>query len=553
MTEMIRSRFAHRSSSRILLAALAAVALLAALPVSASAAPEDSVAGAGKKWFSGSLMQISGTNCSILGGSYSETMVSAIASYGGAQSGGVVRIGDEYWASVMISIPGNPCGTGSTIVTTDLSFPKGTGYDASRQIRCFGIGRNASNWSELTGGSWDLRPIGINATGPYCPTSVTPSATGSGVGFGYRALASGQLYQLFVPVKSTQALVGAGGSPVDELRWTISATGTYNNGQTYVWTNVFNAGPSSPYIYFARDPSVVPFWNKSAAAGQENQVELFVNLFSNFQPGNLCFYLYNGTSTAGSPALDCTATSFISTIANTSDSWYVAGPGPNGGIAPFYFDYPVDYGKPFTIQWRFTPSSGPVVYSTPQTFTALSGPDEDGDGVANDGKDQCPTVKGNLPNGCQPSLANVDPDGDGKIGADDACPAVASVGTTNGCPDFKVGVGKLPKLKRKSLVKGTKIKVTCSIDSKVKADLVVSKTVAKKLKLKAKKGAKTVSIGSATGSCKATGGGSLKLKLSKKAKKAVLKPKKAVSATINLTFSSGGVPNATAAAKAKLR
>ena len=110
-----------------------------------------------------------------------------------------------------------------------------------------------------------------------------------------------------------------------------------------------------------------------------------------------------------------------------------------------------------------------------------------------------------------------------------------------------------PKLKRKSLVKGTKIKVTCSIDSKVKADLVVSKTVAKKLKLKAKKGAKTVSIGSATGSCKAAGGGSLKLKLSKKAKKAVLKPKKAVSATINLTFSSGGVPNATATAKAKLR
>ncbi|MBJ7353389.1 MAG: hypothetical protein JHC98_01060 [Thermoleophilaceae bacterium] len=551
---MLTPLLAHRSSNRLLALIVAVLAICAVAPTGASAAPEDSVAGAGKKWVSGSLMQISGTNCSILGGSYSETMVSAISGYGGAASGSVVRIGDEYWASVMISIPGNPCGTGSTIVSTDLSFPKGTSYDPARQIRCFGIPRNGNTWSELTGGSWDMRPIGINAYGPYCPTSTTPSASGAGIGFGYRALVSGQMYQLFVPVKSTQQLLGAAANPVDEFRWTITATGTYNNDSTYVWTNVFPSGSSAPYLYYARNPSIVPFWDKNQPAGTENRIEIFGNLYSNFQPGSFCWDMYAGPTATGTPVVKCEdlGGEWGSTVTNADDTWLITGPGPNGGAVPFYFN-PPGYGQTFTFRYRFTYNSGSTtIYSTPITFTTLSGPDEDGDGVANNGADQCPTVKGNLPNGCQPSLAANDADGDGVIGADDICPEAAQASTTNGCPAFKTGFGKLPKLKRKALVKGTKIKISCTIDSNAKADITVSKAVAKKLKLKVKKGAKSVSIGGATGPCKASGGGALKLKLSSKAKKAVLKSKKAVSTTITLTTSRSGLPNATSSVKAKL-
>ena len=64
------------------------VVLAAALPGTALAVdPEAAVGGAGSKWFSGTLEQLSGENCSIIGGQYSETMLSAIGGYGGAPGG----------------------------------------------------------------------------------------------------------------------------------------------------------------------------------------------------------------------------------------------------------------------------------------------------------------------------------------------------------------------------------------------------------------------------------------------------------------------------------
>jgi hypothetical protein len=91
--------------------------------------------------------------------------------------------------------------------------------------------------------------------------------------------------------------------------------------------------------------------------------------------------------------------------------------------------------------------------------------------------------------------------------------------------------------------------VTCSLDTPVKADLTVTSKVAKKLKLKVKKGAKTVSIGSAAGACKASGGAKLKLKLTSKAKKPVGKSKKSISAKLNITFSPAGGVQPVAASK----
>ena len=219
---------------------------------------------------------------------------------------------------------------------------------------------------------------------------------------------------------------------------------------------------------------------------------------------------------------------------------------------PFAFD-PPEYGLPYTIKWEFTYGASQKV-SGWVDFTSLSGSDEDGDGVANDGKDQCPGVKGTLPNGCQPSIGSIDPDGDGLIGDKDKCPALASIGATDGCPTLTGALGKLPAFKRRKLGKGVTFPVTCSLDSTVSATLTVGKSVAKKLKLKVKKGAKTVTIGSAKGVCNATGGGKLKLKLTSKAKKPVAKSKKPVSASLTLNFSAtGGVAPTTVVKSVKLK
>ena len=162
---------ARRTSALAIL--LTALAVL--LPAQAMAVnPEQTVGGSGSKWFSGSLLQQSGLNCTIIGGSYSETMVSAIAGFGG--TAGIPKVGDTYYASLLVSIPGNPCGSGSSVVGTDLVLPRGTTVDTSKPIRCFGQGRTASTFGELTGGNWG--PF-LGSSGPYCPASVGSSLTGT--------------------------------------------------------------------------------------------------------------------------------------------------------------------------------------------------------------------------------------------------------------------------------------------------------------------------------------------------------------------------------------
>lgn len=541
--------------TRIVVSALVAVIASLSLAISAQAMTieqtQQAVSGiAGSKWFTGQSGQTYGTNCAnaILGSAYPEVMEMGYSMYGGKN--GVVRVNDQYWAVLHMAVTGNPCPNGSDIIATDLALPPGTSIDGSRPIRCFSTHRNSSDFYESTNEGWDMRPIGINAYGRTCPNSLTPSATGYGVGLSYRGLASGQQFMMYVPVVSSQTLVGAGNSN-HQFVWLISPSLAYDYFGTSTWANVFAAGPSGPMLYFSREPSVVPFWNNSAPAGQQNMAELFVNLFSNFQPGTLCYQLYEGTAASGTPVLDCAG--FNGAVANTSDSWYAEGLGPNGGATPFYFD-PPDFGKKFTIQWSFTPSSGPVVKSAPITFTALSGPDEDQDGIPNDGTDQCPTQHGNPPNGCPPPLSTADADGDGVLADRDKCPGLAAIGSGDGCPTLTAKIGKLPQFKRSKLAKGVKFPVSCSLDTPVSASLTVSKSVAKKLKLKLKKGAKTATIATAKGQCKASGGAKLKLKLTAKAKKPVTRAKKSFKAGLTVSFTpSGGVAPATSAKSVKLR
>ena len=176
-------------------------------------------------------------------------------------------------------------------------------------------------------------------------------------------------------------------------------------------------------------------------------------------------------------------TGWNGTIPNTNDLWQVFGTGesdgPNHGYVPFAYDNDTTY----TMRWIFTYSGGGPTYRD-VTFHTLAGPDQDGDGVANNGTDQCPTVKGTLPNGCLPAVQD-DPDKDGVYGGADKCPNTDGAGSLNGCPGGIIpdppkpdvltgilsGVKRGALLKKSALKKGLTVRYTCTVDSSAKGAL----------------------------------------------------------------------------------
>jgi hypothetical protein len=558
---------------RILVLAVAILALPAAT-AGAVVEPPQLVGGANSKWISGDLLQQTGLNCStaILGSAYTEVMVSGIASYGGLTS--VPKVGDSYWTAFLVSIPGNPCGTGSSSVVTTLVMPPSTTVDSSRPVKCYGLGRNATPttpWEDLTNSSWNF----LNQSGPYCAHQPTTSPYHQGgLQFGFRPLANGQLFWIFVPVKSTAQLVGAGHNPPDGFYWLTDATGVYANpGLSTVWANVFAAGGGGdPYVYFAQNPTNIPFWKDDAPNDPTNpthpnittksRVEWLANLYSAGKPGNFCWQLFYGSPPISStPAIDsCPPGSYPgwnSVIDTSGDLWQVFGigdaKGPNGGYSPLYYDDDPP-GTTFTVRWKFLYNDpGPKVVSKDSTFTTLAGADQDGDGVPNNGTDACPAVKGTLPNGCLPAVQD-DADKDGVYGGDDKCPSVDGQGSLNGCPGGIVpiipdppkpdvltgilsGVKSGALLKKTALGKGLTVKFACSVDSSAKGALSITKKTATQLHIKTKKKQKTVTIASGKGQCSKASGGSVKLTLARAYAKKVKRAKKkfAASLAVNLT------------------
>lgn len=592
---MLRRRLA------LTLLVLAGSVTAGAAPASA-VVPETAVAGSSSKWFSGSLIQQAGQNCSVLGSPYSEVMVSGIGSYGG--TAGVVKIGDAFWTSVLVAIPGNPCGPGSSAVSTEVAMPPGTSFDPTRSIRCFYLDRNATNvdqFQEVTGQTWNA----FGGSGQMCP-SVPSAGTNPGtVGAGFRPLPNGSQFSVFVPVKATQQAAGGAGQVFD---WVLDSTGVYAN-PALSRTNafIFPAGGGSgagPFVYFSRSPSALPFWKGSAPVGLRNRAEFFANLYSAGLGGAWTFQIHRtqggalvGESPQAVGAPDTYGTGWNPAIAAGPELWQTTATGealgPNGGYVPFAYDETSEAGVPMRITWRFTPSSGPPVTGT-QDFTTLPGPDADGDGVA-DGADSCPAVAGTTTDGCLPA-APPDPDGDGVYGDEDACPTVAAPGQLNGCPGGAVppattpdpgtgpgaGGGTTPppvggpaptpgtglptasarpvqllatlttrrntRLRAAALRKGLKLKVRCSRDSTAKLVLRVGGAAVKRLGLKGR----TATVAQATGRCTAARGATLTLRPAKRTQARVAKLRRPVSATLALTLTAAGATSGSSTVAVKV-
>ncbi len=512
---------------RLILALLAALALAS---TAGAVVPEAEVAGASSKWFSGDLIQQTGLNCStaILGEPYTEVMVSGIASYGGAANGGLPRVGQGYYTSLLLSVPGNPCGSGVAAVATEVILPPGTQVDTSRPIRCFGQPRDTNGFVELTGGAWSH----LGSTGAYCPAQAGPAIyTPGAVSVGFRPIANGQLFQVFLPVVSSQQLVGMGNAN-HKFMWTTTSTGVYANpGLSTVWANVFassNVG-QGPFVYFARQPAAVPWWKADASSSPDlrNRVELFANFYTAGLAGTVSYAIrrtdsntvvwtsandgaaFNGSVPAGQDLVQIVATGSAA--------------GPNGGYSPVAFDPPGTIGNPagewdvpMEVTWTFTPTGGSAVSGT-TSFRTLPGPDTDGDGVA-DATDACPSVKGTLANGCLPGPLT-DPDKDGVFGAADACPDQDGQGSLSGCPAIppavvtptptpaaaapaataSLGTKRLAVFRSAALAKGTRVPVTCTAATRVAVKITVSKRLAKaRLKVTAPATGLVVATGAGT-------------------------------------------------------
>ena len=477
---------------------LIVVALLVMSAPALGVNPETEVAGATSKWFTGELIQQTGLNCStaILGEPYTEVMVSGYSSYGGAPNGGLPRVGQGYYTSLLLAIPGNPCGSGVSAVETEVILPPGTQVDTSRPIRCFGQPRGANTFLELTGGTWSH----LGSTGAYCPTQVGPAIyTQGAVSVGFRPIVNGQFFQVFVPVISSTQLVGLGNFN-DRFMWTVTATGVYANpALSSVWANVFPASNvgQGPFVYFARQPAAIPYWDAAASSSPDlrNRVELFANFYTAGLAG-IVSYVMTRTDTNATVWSSSSDPSFNGAVGAGQDLVQInatgTAAGPNGGYSPVAFDPPGTPGNvagewnvPMRVTWTFTPTGGVPVSGT-SSFTTLPGPDGDGDGVA-DATDACPLVKGTLANGCLPSPLT-DPDGDGVFGVADLCPIVDGKGRLDGCPPVapspplvttSVGTKKQAIFRSAALAKGIKVPITCTGAVRVTVRVVVTKKLAK--------------------------------------------------------------------------
>lgn len=431
---------------RPLIAVLVVLAALMSGSVARAATPETIVTGnASSKWYQGSLIQQYGLNCStaVLGEPYSEVMTNGYSSYGGTN--GVVGVGDQFWVSLTIGIPGNPCGSGSAGIQTDLFLPPGVQLDGSRGVRCFGVPRNSTNWVELTGGDWTYSPT---IKGKYCENQLG-ALSASSFRVGFRVLASGQLFQVFVPVKATQVLTGAPGQVFD---WQVTSTAAYANpALTRSSAFVFNVSGVTPSVFFSRAPSAIPYWNPDAPAGQQSRVEFFANLNTAGYGGKFFYEIYRtdtnpaqmiwstdpnrppGVPGEGAPDVPA-GESVVQIIPNPAlppDQLKIV-TGPNGGLSPLYFSQAA-WNLPMKVIWRFRTTGGALYSGAEQPFRILAGPDTDGDGVP-DATDKCPSAKGSGADGCTPVAVTDDADLDGVKGASDACPSVAAPGTPDGCP-----------------------------------------------------------------------------------------------------------------------
>jgi hypothetical protein len=235
-------------------------------------------------------------NCTILGGGYYEELGRAWGGWYG-EIGVTPTVNQIYYVKAGWGVSGFPCGSGGAQVHVEMVLPAYTKLAISQQnpVHCFYDGLN-SDFHEVTDGSCPQNPgTGYNGGPSFDPNGQATWPT-----------ASGTLFEIWVPVKTTQPLNGIqppDGTPCNTClyvgAWMID--GTYSPW-VYPKVPIYVAGSGGP----APEPSV----NYPAPATGSLQyntglkmvtARLFANVFTEGTGGTAQFEMGNKEGEYNSP------------------------------------------------------------------------------------------------------------------------------------------------------------------------------------------------------------------------------------------------------------
>ncbi len=302
------------------------------------------------EWVSGVITNMNGTNCSILGQPYTETMLNGVASYLHYSDLSAPLTGDSTYVSVLMTVPGLNCNPDSSVgFVPSLVLPPGASLNITAQtpVKCF-FKINNQAFTQFTG-----TQIGVLSTqgtgfrvGPICPDGqgggygtpfqIGPSGTYGGLALGLQYLPRTSWLEIQVPVRFSKELKGAAGpNGGDKVQFIFDTAGLSPDPATAeTWINV-------PYRALLDAPSA----GTPSGAG----VTVSTTLYSYFQGGVLSVD-YGPTASFGQ-------TSTSSTISSNNESQPVSV--TLSGLNP---------GAAYSYRFKYVTSKG-TFYSSTGTFT----------------------------------------------------------------------------------------------------------------------------------------------------------------------------------------
>lgn len=294
-----------------------AIYSLLVMGISSAFALEGGVSAQQIEWVSGTITNMSGTNCSIIGQPYTETMLTGLASYMRYTDLSAPKTGDTTYLDVLMTVPGLNCNFDSSVgFVPSLVLPPGASLNISAQtpVKCFFKVGN-QNFTPFTGtqlGVLSTQGTGLRV-GPICPDGqgggygtpfqIGPTGTYGGLALGLQYLPVSSWLEIQVPVRFSKALKGAAGpNGGDKLQYIFDTVGLNPQpGSAQTWINV-------PYRALLDPPSSSNITSSGA--------NLSSTLYSFFEGGQLVVE-YGPTAALGQ-------TSAASTIPNTSESQAVS-------------------------------------------------------------------------------------------------------------------------------------------------------------------------------------------------------------------------------------
>jgi len=296
-------------------------------PAGAPAAPQ-SASPSGMQWIEGNIVSHSYYRACFPEGA--QTLTSEYVGYYGNTDASFPKVGDIYYAHIVVGVVGSSCAGGAD-VNTEVVLPAGTNFAVSAQnrIRCWYYPASGNPPEEVT-------------DNPQAGCTQTPTQGAMGKSLGFRIVPNGGIFEIQFPVYSTRELHG------------IAQNESKLNG--YVEVSIAG-GWSFPYqwVFVAPNPPTVGYATPATSNVTATSAHGEAAVWNHFTKGQAFFDI--GTSTA------------YGTVS------------PPFTVEEAYFGYPTVFADwtglqpSTTYHWRirYVTSTGQTYAGADQTFTTAAG------------------------------------------------------------------------------------------------------------------------------------------------------------------------------------